>query len=80
MSIQIAKLAVESCFWPLYEIEHGKYKLSYRPANKVPAVDFMKPQSRFKHLFVPGNEKVLEKVQKGVDEEWEKLLALCGEK
>jgi pyruvate ferredoxin oxidoreductase beta subunit len=40
----------------------------------------MKPQSRFKHLFVPGNEKVLEKVQKGVDEEWEKLLALCGEK
>jgi len=79
-TIQSAKMAVDSCFWPLYEIENGKYKLSYRPSNKIPVADFMKPQRRFKHLFLPGNEKILEKIQKNVDDEWAKLLKLCGEK
>jgi len=80
MTVQMGKLAVDSCFWPLFEIEDGKYRLSYKPANKIPAADFMKPQSRFKHLFMPGNEKLLERIQKGVDEEWESLLKLCGER
>jgi pyruvate ferredoxin oxidoreductase beta subunit len=79
-TINIAKRAVDSCVWPLYEIENGKYRLNYRPANKIPVVDFIKPQRRFKHLFVPGNEKFLGEIQRRVDEEWEKLLRLCGEK
>jgi len=79
MTIQLAKLAVDSCFWPLYEIENGGYKLSYKPAKKIPVTEFMKPQRRFKHLFVPGNEHLLKKIQQHVDAEWKKLLALCGE-
>ncbi len=79
-TIEMAKIGVESCFWPLYEIENGVYKLNYRPAKKIPMIDFMKPQRRFKHLFVPGNEHMLENVQKHVDDEWETLLKLCGEK
>lgn len=77
MTVEIAKKAVESCFWPLYEVENGKYKLSYEPRNKIPVTKFMKPQGRFKHLFKPGNEHLLEKIQTHVDKEWEKIKKLC---
>jgi pyruvate ferredoxin oxidoreductase beta subunit len=80
MCIETAKMAVDSCFWPLYEIVDGEYKLSYRPAKKIPVAEFMKPQRRFKHLFMPGNEDILKKIQRHVDSEWAKILALCGEK
>ncbi len=79
-TVRLAKLAVDSCIWPLYEIENGKYRLNYKPANRIPAVEFIKTQARFKHLFMPGNEYVLENIQKHVDSEWEKLLEACGEK
>jgi pyruvate ferredoxin oxidoreductase beta subunit len=36
-------------------------------------VDFLKPQGRFKHLFAPGNEWMLEQIQKDIDHEWERL-------
>lgn len=80
MTIETAKLAVESCFWPLYEIVDGEYRISYKPAKKIPVVEFMKPQRRFKHLFIPGNEHIVEKIQQHVDSEWKKLLSLCAEK
>ena len=80
MTIELAKLAVETRFWPLYEVENGKYKLNYRPSKFVPVEEFLKPQRRFSHLFKPENKGLLEEIQKHVDEEWEKLLKLCGEK
>jgi len=33
----------------------------------------MKPQGRFKHLFSPENEQLLQQVQEAVDREWDKL-------
>ncbi len=78
-TIKISKLAVNTCFWPLYEVEDGKYKLTYKPKEKLPITEWLKPQGRFKHLFKPGNEKVIEDIQKEVDKRWEKILELCGE-
>ncbi len=74
--MQINKLAVESCYWPLYEVENGVYHITYKPANKIPVSEFLKPQRRFKHLFNPGNEWMLEELQKEVDERWQRLLEL----
>ncbi|UCD02972.1 MAG: pyruvate ferredoxin oxidoreductase [Candidatus Aenigmatarchaeota archaeon] len=79
-TVTMAKMAVDSCFWPLYEVENGTYRLNYRPSKKLPVLDYLKPQRRFKHLFLPGNEHVLKMIQQDVDSEWEKLLELCGEK
>lgn len=78
-TIDIAKLAVESKFWPLYEVENGKYKLTYKPSKDVPVIEFMKSQARFKHLLKPENKPILDKIQENVNSEWEKLLKLCGE-
>ena len=78
-AIRMSKMAVETCFWPLYEVEDGKYKLNYDPGEKkLPIIEFIKLQSRFKHLLKPGNEKLLEEFQKDVDERWEKLKKKCA--
>ncbi len=76
-TIEIAKLAVETRFWPLYEVENGKYKLSYKPSKEVPVIEFIKTQGRFKHLLKPENKVIIDKIQENVDSEWEKLVKLC---
>lgn len=74
--MQLNKLAVETCYWPLYEVVDGKYKITYKPAKKLPIEEFLKPQKRFKHLFKPGNQWMIEEFQKEVDRRWEDLLKL----
>lgn len=77
--IALAKLMVESCFWPLYEIVDGVYNLSYNPKKrKTPIRDWMEQQGRFKHLFTPENEHIIEETQEYVDQEWENLKRLAG--
>jgi pyruvate ferredoxin oxidoreductase beta subunit len=73
-AIQLARLAVNTCYWPLYEIENGVTKITVTPKEKIPVAEFMKPQGRFKHLFSPENEGLLQRVQDEVDKEWAKLL------
>lgn len=77
--MDLNKLAVETCFWPLYEIIDGKYIVNYKPKNKLPVVDFLKKQGRFKHLFKAGNEYMIEEIQAEVDKRWNELLRLAGE-
>jgi len=73
--VAIAKTAVETCFWPLYEIENGKkYKINYKPKEKKPITEWLKSQGRFKHLFKPGNEDIIRSIQEDVDAEWEYLV------
>lgn len=74
---EICKLAVETCVWPLYEVENGVWRLNYRPAKKLPVEKFLEKQGRFKHMFAKGNEWMLEEAQKYVDDQWEKLRRKC---
>ncbi len=74
--MKINKLAVETCYWPLYEVINGEYHITYKPAKKLPIEEFLKPQKRFKHLFKPGNEWMIQDFQKIVDERWQELLEL----
>jgi len=78
-SIELAKLAVDTCFWPLYEVENGEYKLTYRPKEKKPVEDWLKRQGRFRHLFKPENAEILKEIQEDIDTRWSRLLAKCGE-
>ena len=74
--MKINKLAIDTCYWPLYEVENGKYRITYKPAKKLPIEEFLKPQRRFKHMFLPGNEWMIEEFQKEVDKRWQELLDL----
>ncbi len=75
--VAIAKLATETNFWPLYEIENGKYKLNWEPKTLKPVTEFLKTQGRFKHLFLPKNKLVLEKIQKIVNAEFARIARFC---
>jgi pyruvate ferredoxin oxidoreductase beta subunit len=80
MGMELAKQAVDTNFWPLFEVENGKYKLNKQSkADRTPIVEWLKQQVRFKHLFKPGNEGRLEEIQRWVDDEFAKVMALCGE-
>jgi len=78
-SIDLARQAVNTCYWPLFEVEDGQYRLTYRPKLKEDLLPWLRRQGRFAHLFKPGNEEALERVQDWVDHEWDKLLVKCGE-
>lgn len=79
-TIEISRLAVDTCYWPLYEVENGVWRLTYKPKEKRPAEEFLKAQGRFRHLFQPKFRHIIEEFQAKVDEEWEWLLQQCGEK
>ena len=50
-TIKLARLAVESGLFPLFEAEHGELARSTRIRSKVPVEDYLRPQKRFAHLF-----------------------------
>lgn len=74
MTMQFSKLAVETKFWPLYEIENGDLKINYKPSKDVPVEEFLKGQGRFRHLFKPENKEMLVRIQEHVNKTWERLL------
>ena len=77
--MEICKLAVDTCIWPLYEVENGEWRLNYKPKKKLPVVEYLKPQGRFKHLFTEENKKLIDDIQKDIDRKWDNLLKRCGE-
>lgn len=75
--MDVCKAAVETCYWPLFEVIEGEWILNYEPKKKLPVEEFLAMQGRFKHLFKPENEYLIEEFQKEVDRRWEALLKRC---
>jgi len=79
-TIEIAKLAVLTGFWPLYEVENGKYRITYKPKKKrKPFKEWLKSQGRFKHLLKEENKEIVEQLEKRTMEKEKALYALAGE-
>ncbi len=85
-TINMAKLGVETCVWPLYEVVNGAYSLTAESARiadgkaeKKPVIEWIKAQGRFKHLLQDRWEPVVESIQDEVDRRWNKLVKLSEE-
>lgn len=76
-TIDITRLAVDTCFWPLYEVDHGEWKLNYNPKEKKPVIQWLERQGRFRHLFTEKNRHVIDEIQDDIDRRWEELQARC---
>ncbi len=76
--MKICQLAIDTCYWPMFEVDHGNWRLTYEPKKKLPIEDFLREQGRFKHLFKPGNEDLIAAFQEEVDKRWEDLLYRCN--
>ena len=86
-TIEIAKLAVETCVWPLYEYDNGRWiltgeskRIAEGKMERKPVMDWLKSQGRFKHLLDPKWSETLNAVQRNVDLKWEEIMNLvkCG--
>jgi len=84
-TIDIARLAVETCVFPLWEAVNGEYTLSapskviaLKSELKKPVEEYLRVQGRFRHLFTPKFEHVIDEIQRDIDERWGRLLKKCG--
>jgi pyruvate ferredoxin oxidoreductase beta subunit len=75
-TIEIAKIAVDTCFWPLYECDEGTWKITYTPKEKLPLSEFTDRQGRFSHLR--DEPELLKAGQEEIDRRWRELQALSG--
>ena len=78
-TLEVSRLAVDTCYWPLFEVQDGEWKLSYKPKEKLPIEKWLETQGRFRHLFRPENKHMIGELQVEVDRRWERLLKLCGQ-
>ena len=78
----VTKLAVESCFFPLYEIENGVTRLNSDPdtrKTKIPVKDFLeKLGGAFRHLSTDPYSGLCADIQSEVDRRWSRLKAMDG--
>jgi pyruvate ferredoxin oxidoreductase beta subunit len=77
LSLHVLNAAVDSLFWPLYEVVDGRYRLTYQPERVVPIEDWLRPQKRFAHLLPPERAGLVDEIQRQVDADWEDLLRNC---
>ena len=74
---QVLDTAVDSRYWPLYEVVDGDYRLTYTPTEPVPVADWLALQARFAHLLRPENADVVADIQAQVEREWDELVGRC---
>jgi phenylglyoxylate dehydrogenase beta subunit len=72
MGIQLSRLAVQTNYFPLWEAENGKLRLTYEIENPRPIKEFTRLMGRFSHL----SEQDLEEFQRMVDERYAELKNL----
>lgn len=68
--------AVDSCFFPLFEIEHGITTITYNPEEKgkrVPLSDWLKAMGKTKHLTKPEYGDALKAFENEVERRWVRL-------
>ncbi len=76
MSVKIARMAVQTNIFPLYEVEDGiKYTINYKPKEYL-VREYFKLQGRFRHL----TDRDLDQIQEMVNEDWALLLRKAGER
>ena len=71
-TVKIARLAVQTGIFPLYEIKSGKITLNYNEKN-IPVEEYFKLQGRFSHL----KKKDIINIQRDVDRNWKKIIKLA---
>jgi pyruvate ferredoxin oxidoreductase beta subunit len=74
---RILAAAVETCFWPLYEVADGRYRLTYEPRARQPIERWLEGQKRFAHLLRPELAPLIGEIQQTVDRDWAELRARC---
>jgi len=74
-SIEIGRLAVQTGFWPLYEVVNGKFILSkdskrfLDPTKRKPIEEYLKIQKRFRTI----SDSQIEDYKRYINDQWEMI-------
>jgi len=71
-AIRYGRLAVETGFFPLYEVEQGRVRLTVDFPKLRPVKDYLQGQGRFRHL----TPDLIDKIQERVTHEYNRIKAL----
>jgi pyruvate ferredoxin oxidoreductase alpha subunit len=77
----VLQAAIDCCFFPLYEVEHGHTTLTYDPeasGRRQPVGRWLELMGKTRHLVQPGQADTLRNIQDEVDRRWRRLKAMHG--
>ena len=78
LGTEVVRKAVESCFFPLYEVEKGKTRITYDPeeaGKRVPVAEWLKLMGKTRHLLRPEYREALFEFEAEVERRWRRLKA-----
>ena len=72
-AIEYGQLAVDTGVFPLYEVDHGTWRMTRKPKELKPIGEYFTGQGRYRHL----DEGFTAEIQARVNQNWERLLKMC---
>ena len=75
----VLQAAIDCCFFPLYEVEHGHTTLTYDPeasGRRQTVAQWLELMGKTRHLVQPGQSETVRAIQDEVDRRWRRLKAM----
>jgi pyruvate ferredoxin oxidoreductase alpha subunit len=75
----VLQVAIDSLFFPIYEVEHGKTTITYDPellGRQRKVTDWLGMMGKTKHLLKEGNEQRVAAIEGEVLRRWRRLKAM----
>ena len=75
---EIVDAAVNSCFFPLYEVEKGVTNITYNPEarkKRIEVREWLKYMGKTKHMLKEENKEMLEEFETEIERRWNQLKA-----
>jgi pyruvate ferredoxin oxidoreductase alpha subunit len=75
----VVQAAVDSCFFPLYEVERGSTHITYDPelvGRRITVADWLRTMGKTRHLTKPEHAEVLAEIEHEVERRWLRLKAM----
>jgi len=75
----VIQQTVDSCFFPLYEVEHGHTTITHDPdelGTRVPLSEWLGRMSKTKHLLEDEHRHILDGLQDEIDRRWRRIKAM----
>ena len=73
-TVEVARLAVHTGMWNVYEVDQGQFKITVKPKERLPVAEYLRTQGRFRQL----DEDQIKYIQTNVDKMWEDLIYMDG--
>lgn len=73
-SIEVSRLSVQTRYFPLYEVENGKFNINVKVKSPKPVEEYIRRLGKFSHL----EQQDIDEIQATVDEKWHRLERLAS--